>query len=246
MKKIIFVVCVLLLLGVTVYFLLNYDNNRPNKTNIVDPTSNEKKSILEDDSKDFNTFYDNEKSRFTDEELEKSNSFDSIYNNFKKVSSLNDFKNFEKEFKFSWELFIYLIKLEDKKSYEKLFKLNYENNSDDIQENIKNSPLKNKSWYLDYISNFYDDIISWKQIVYSESDKQSRNDFKLIFSTSSLEDSLSGCNSTDWWYEIWVSDCSDKVYAYKSTPENPYCDKIWDKYESRICKDFLKHIKTIK
>jgi hypothetical protein len=64
----------------------------------------------------------------------------------------------------------------------------------------------------------------------------------VFFSTIELNEGLEWCTtlaSTDEYYSN-VKSCEDKIYFYRSTVENNYCDEISDDYKKTMCNDFLE------
>lgn len=156
------------------------------------------------------------------------NIFEKINNNFKNINNLESFKIFNKDFN-GINYLILLSKLKDKEGIERYISFLLEDN------NLTDEELKSK------LNNFFEKIYSWSEIVPIESDWDF--DLPYFFNTLPIEQSDSVCTKlgqVDQYFSDKQS-CFDKIFLYRATSENNYCEKISDPYRVRLCNDFLKY-----
>jgi hypothetical protein len=70
----------------------------------------------------------------------------------------------------------------------------------------------------------------------------------VFFSTIELNEALEWCTTlskTEKYFSN-INSCKNKIYFYRATNENKYCNKISDDYKKTVCNDFLEYQKKLK
>lgn len=180
----------------------------------------------------------NEDIKFTDfynivKQKEGINIFDVMYTAFLDVTDIDSFWLFVNEYS-SFRIVNGIVKLEDKELWDKYWEFQYwlliqdgnlDVTTDEFSQQLDALFLSISSW---------NDIIPTMENIWV--------DMNVFFSTIELNEGLEWCTtlaSTDEYYSN-VKSCEDKIYFYRSTVENNYCDEISDDYKKTMCNDFLE------
>lgn len=231
-KKIIFFLILILLVSIWVNFYLFYfmkeDNQKKDtwrEKNIIEKNSIQEKKKLDDD---------------IDENFSRK-----LYETFLKIQSLEDFKNFQKDFGLD-EILVFIMKSWDKKSWDKFwwFKYDYYIEQEDIYflNDVKKLWGNPREQFLSLLWKKFDEIeIGIKSV----SNKDLEMDINVYFNSLPLHNALGNCKilrkSFPVEYKWDGNHCEDKIYLYRATKVNNYCDKIDNSYIKNICKDFLDY-----
>ncbi len=166
-----------------------------------------------------------------------------LINNFDKLKDLKDFTDFDKEFDSSLMITLSL-KLNNLKYWKKywLFKYDYyiQEKDEYFLEDIWQFWDKPKEGYLLVLRWEFDRINKWIKKVSIE---DLGIDLRVYYNELPLKEALLKCvdlrKEFGQEYKWDIHSCEDKIYFYRATIENKYCEKITDKFKVRVCKDFL-------
>jgi len=228
-KKAIIIIILIISIWINIYFLNSINNNSSLKNNegtLIEKISNWKiisnksklKEFLGDKNLVITSVFDN-----IDENL-----FKLMDDEFEKVKDKETFITFFNKYKWVYYL-IGITKLKDNLKWDKYFEGIFR------MKNIKSISDKEK------ISNFFETIVEWWDIIPTRQDWDF--DIKFFFNTLNIDEWLKTClilrENNEYFSD--VNSCKDKIYFYRATNKNKYCDKISDKFKVRICKDFLAY-----
>lgn len=172
------------------------------------------------------------------------NTFKDSYEEFLKLNSYNDYKNWYNKF---WnDLFIwFLIKLNDLDSYKKFWLYQYEyyisKKNAYFLKNMQEKNISNGNEFVDSMSIYFSKIKDIKKL----SEVNYEGDIFVIYNSLSIQDALIACEKlkNDKPLEYWndSNSCEDKAYIFRATKENKYCEKVSDTYKTKLCNDFLNY-----
>lgn len=200
--------------------------------------------VLENDGLSFQNYYN------IVDWNEKINSFETMFNSFKSIKTQDDFEKFQKEFSKDF-LFWFLIKMWDKNNWNIFwsyyFEELYKSGDKEFLESIKDfwaTKEEKKKEFLSLLLNMFEEFPKIKEL----SNDDLSIDLKVYFNDLSLEKALDNCKKISEISSTYsdINSCKDKIYNYKATKENWYCDKITDNYKKTLCEDFLKFEENLK
>jgi len=206
----------------------NEPSNSVTATGIIDVEDASLSEILSDGDKSFTSFYTDVVS--DDDSV---NIFQIMYDSFLDVENLEEFELFTSEF-WTFRILNGIAKLHDKVLWDKYWSLQYDSlrSSGEIQGGSL-SDIKNP------LDDFYDVMANdWEIVPTSDNIGV---DINVFFSTVAINDALDWCTklseSEDYFSDI--ESCHDKIYFYRATEDNGYCESISDDYKKKLCTDFL-------
>ena len=194
-------------------------------------------SIMQDDGKTLINYY----KKFSEESG--MNIYETISDSFKKLDSLEEFLIFKKNF-LSDPFFITLLREEDKKWWNKFWELTYEQKASNKNGVFVKMFTKilweefNEKDFSAYMAQTYDDLLKGKNSI---SDEDMQLDLNVYFNTLDLAQALEKCDElikTNPYY-FYPDTCKGKIYFYRATTQNWYCDKISEDYKKAICNDYI-------
>jgi hypothetical protein len=100
-----------------------------------------------------------------------------------------------------------------------------------------------KQDFLELLEEFFDKVILGDSIIPTKDNIDF--DINVFFSTLELNEALKWCTKLSEVDEYFsnIDSCKDKIYFYRATKQNKYCERITDDYKKTICKDFLEYQK---
>lgn len=159
----------------------------------------------------------------------KENLYQIIDEKFNELQVLDDFLKFDNDYN-SIYYFLILSKKLDKQKWYKYVEFLLQREGISYEWNIKNN-----------IDKLFQDLKNNNKIKPIIGDESW--DLLYFFNTLPIEDWLNLCNELlelEDYYED-INSCKEKIYFYRATKENWYCEKISDPYKVRLCNDFLNY-----
>ena len=247
-KKLSFLLVILLFIStwINFYFFNSWNKDKIEFSNDISTektiNKNEKNNVLKKIS--INEFINND-NLILPEVYDKmdSNLFKLMNNEFVKVNNVKSFIKFDNKYGWIYYL-VWVIKWKDKKKWDKYWWFSYEKHifEKDVYflGDIKKNWIKDKKGFIKLLEKEFNRINIWISHLNKE---ELWMDINVYFNSLSLNSALKNCTYLrDTFYEKYRNDkysCEDKIYFYRATKDNHFCNKIVDKFKSRVCKDFL-------
>lgn len=233
---------ILLLLIVSLFF-----NFFLLKNNVINNKELNNKELQDKKNDNLTSFPESISKEYAWKDFKKINLFEESYNLFKKNQSYEEYNNWYNIF---WnELFLwFLIKLRDVESFKKFWLYKYEyyfnENDEDFINDMKKKSIKNSDDFSNYMLKYFDSLINSKITKLSDIDYEWWDIF-ISFNNLNISDAMEACKILkEKFSDKYLNDsnsCEDKIYNFRATSKNKYCEKISDPYKVRLCNDFLKY-----
>ncbi len=168
-----------------------------------------------------------------------------MYFQFQRIQSAEQFEDFLDEFSSDF-LFSAIIKNNSRELWEKYWSYTYDYYVSIWDEYLAND-MKN---YIEGDENSKDAFLRLMNVKFIEfrnglttslTEKDLGMDINVYFNSLPLEEALNNCVLIKDFKQEYsnIASCEDKIYFFRATSENKFCDKISTDYKKSICEDFL-------